>query len=64
MIIDAHLHIFPRFGTESGGEDLLLNMRFCHYHMRCCRLRRKSNGAWIDERLLDWPGDDMREMPD
>ena len=21
MIIDAHFHIFPPFGTESGGED-------------------------------------------
>ena len=64
MIIDAHLHIFPKFGTESGGEDPRLNMRFFQYHMRSARLRRLSDGAYVDEPGLDWAGDDMRDMPD
>ena len=64
MIIDAHLHIFPRFGTESGGEDPRLNMRFFQYHSRGARLRRTSDGAWVDEPRLDFAGDDMRDMPD
>ena len=64
MIIDAHLHIFPRSGAESGGEDPRVNMRFLQYHMRGAKLRRSSDGAWVDEPRLDFPGDDMRDMPD
>ncbi len=64
-VIDAHLHIFPRFGTESGGEDPKLNMRFLQYHSRGARLQRKSDGVWVEEpRLADFAGDDIHDMPD
>ena len=66
MIIDAHFHIFPPFGTESGGEDPKLNMRFFQYHMRphARQFRRKSDGVLVEEELFQFPSDDMREMPD
>ena len=64
-VIDAHFHIFPRFGTESGGEDPELNMRFLQYHSRGARRRRKSDRVWVDEpRFSDFAGDDMRDLPD
>ena len=50
MIIDAHFHIFPPFGTESGGEDPRLNIKFFEYHMRGSNsFRRKSDGALVEK---------------
>ena len=66
MIIDAHFHIFPPFGTKSGGDDPRLNMRFFQYHMRphANQFRRKADGVLVEEQLFQFPSDDMREMPD
>src|SRR5687768_2441333 len=65
MIIDAHSHIFPRLGSPSGGEDPLLNQRMWQYHMRDTRrFQRQSDGVVVEEQLLQWDNDDMRDMPD
>ncbi len=65
MIIDAHFHIFPRFGSPSGGEDPQLNLKFWQYHMRDSRrFRRKADHVMVDEPLLQFSSDDLNDMPD
>lgn len=65
MIIDAHYHIFPPLGEESGGQDPRLTLRFWQYHIRGSALRRLSDGVLVDQPRLDFEGDDIvRDMPD
>ena len=65
MIIDAHFHIFPPFGTESGGEDPRLNIKFFEYHMRGSNsFRRKSDGALVEKPFFQFATNDFKDMPD
>jgi predicted TIM-barrel fold metal-dependent hydrolase len=66
VIIDAHFHIFPPFGTESGGEDPKLNMRIFLHHMRphASRFRRKSDGALVEKPFFQFATDDLKDVPD
>ena len=64
-VIDAHSHIFPRFGTGSGPESAALTMRLWQYHVRdFTEIRRRRDGAPVSESLLNFPGDGIAEMPD
>ncbi len=65
MIIDAHYHIFPPFGSASGGDDPRLNMKLFQYHIRDARrFWRKADGKPVEQPLLEFEGDDMADMPD
>ena len=62
MIVDAHFHTFPRFGT---GERAELNMKLFQYHMRDARtFWRMGDGSRVDRPLLDFASDDINDMPD
>jgi predicted TIM-barrel fold metal-dependent hydrolase len=64
-VIDAHCHIFPRFGTGSGPESAELTLRLWQYHLRdFTEIWRRSDGARVSEPLLDFPGDGIETMPD
>lgn len=64
-IIDVHAHIFRRFGTGAGRESAKLTMKLWQYHLRdFTTFWRKSDGARVEERLLDFPSDDIQAMPD
>ena len=64
-IIDAHYHIFPRFATGSGSESAALTLKLWQYHIRdFTDFWRKDNGKRVKARLLDYPSDDIHDMPD
>ncbi len=64
-IIDAHFHIFRRFATGSGPASAKLTLKLWQYHVRdFTDFWRKSDGARVKEPLLDFPSDDIEEMPD
>ncbi len=64
-IIDAHSHIFPRLGTAPRVEDKRRVLKLWQYHLRdATRFWRKSDHVLIEQRLLDFPSDDIEEMPD
>ncbi|HCN08399.1 MAG TPA: hypothetical protein DIT01_10735 [Lentisphaeria bacterium] len=63
-IIDAHSHIFPRFATGSDPESTALTLKLWQYHVRdFTDFWRKADGKRVKERLLDYPSDDIHEMP-
>jgi predicted TIM-barrel fold metal-dependent hydrolase len=63
-IVDTHCHSFPPLG-RSRGWDPDVHGRLTQYHMRDFRdVYRKSDGARLDEAILDYPSDDIYEMPD
>ena len=63
-IIDAHCHIFPRFGTGSGPKSAELVMKLWQYHLRdYTDFWRKSDGAHVKAKLLDFSSDNINEMP-
>ncbi len=65
QIIDAHFHIFPRFGTGSGPESARLTMQLWQYHLRdFTEIWRRRDGARMNQRLLDYPSDSLHDMPD
>lgn len=64
-IIDAHYHIFPRFGTGLGAENDTLPLKLWQYHIRdFTDFWRKSDGKRIQKRLLDYPSDSIHDIPD
>jgi predicted TIM-barrel fold metal-dependent hydrolase len=64
-VIDAHTHIFPRFGTGSGPESAALTLKLWQYHLRdFTEIWRRSDGARVNEPLLDFPSDSIHDMPD
>ena len=64
-IIDAHFHIFPRFATGSDPESAALTLKLWQYHVRdFTDFWRKADGKPVKERLLDYPSDDIHEMPE
>jgi predicted TIM-barrel fold metal-dependent hydrolase len=64
-VIDVHSHIFRRFGTGSGPESGRLALKLWQYHVRdFTDFWRKSDGKRINAALLEFPSDDINEMPD
>ena len=65
LVIDAHSHIFRRFATGSGAASAALTLKLWQYHLRdFIDFWRKSDGARVNEPLLDFPSDDINAMPD
>ena len=63
-VIDTHSHSFPPLG-RSKGWDPQVHTRLVQYHMRDFRdVWRKSDGARLDGGFLDFPSDDIYQMPD
>ena len=63
-IIDIHCHIFPPLG-RSEGWDPQVHTKMAQYHSRdFSKFWRKSDGAPVDEPLLDFDSDDVNHMPD
>jgi len=64
-IIDAHYHIFPRFESGSVAAEDALPLKLWQYHVRdFTDFWRKSDGKRVQQRLLDYPSDNIHEMPD
>ena len=64
-VIDAHLHTFPRLGTATGGQSAGLQIRLWQHHLRFYRpYFRRDDGSRVYEPLLDYPSDDIDDMPD
>ena len=64
-VIDAHYHIFPRFGTGSGPENETLPLQLWQYHIRdFTDFWRKSDGQRVKQPLLDYPSDSIHDIPD
>ena len=64
-IIDVHYHIFHRFGAAFGEESARRSLMFWQNHLRdFTTFWRKEDGVPVKERLLDFPSDDIYEMPD
>ena len=64
LVVDTHCHSFPPLG-RSAGWDPQVHTRLVQYHMRDFRdIWRKADGARLDATLLDYPSDDIHEMPD
>lgn len=64
-IIDAHFHIFPPLGTDSGDQSGELGVKFFQYHLRDYRtFWRKDDGTRVERLLFEYPSDDFHAMPD
>ena len=64
-IIDAHFHIFPRFGTGSGPGNDAFPLKLWQYHLRdFTDFWRKSDGKRVKQKLLDYPSDSIHDIPD
>ena len=63
IVIDTHAHLFPRLG-ESKGWNQNIHTKLSQNHMRDFTTfwRRKDNSR-IDGLLLDYPSDDIEQMP-
>lgn len=66
MIIDAHAHVFPRFGTDSEGQPGTQQLRFIQYHTKFHGQgwRRTRDGERAVPDLLMPSGDAFDDMPD
>lgn len=63
-VIDTHCHLFPRLG-RSKGWDPAINTKLGQYHVRdFMTFWRKDDGARVEEPLLEFPSDDIYDMPD
>ena len=63
-VIDTHCHVFPRL-SSSKGWDPAIHIRLWQNHMRdYTTFWRKEDGVRVDGPLLDYPSDDIYEMPD
>ena len=63
-VIDTHCHLFPRLG-RSGGWNPAINTKLYQYHVRdFMPFWRKDDGARVEEPLLEFPSDDIYDMPD
>ena len=64
-IIDAHFHIFPRFGTGSGPGNDAFPLKLWQYHLRdFTDFWRKSDGKRVKQKLLDYPSDSIHDIPE
>ena len=63
-MIDTHCHSFPPVGSPPGW-DPAVNNRLLQYHEHGSRLFwRMSDGVGVEEGLLDFPSDNIDDMPD
>ena len=64
-IIDAHYHIFPRLGSQREGIAPELRTRIWQYHSReWNNFWRKSDGAHVTDHLLQFPSNNLDDLPD
>ena len=66
MIIDAHAHAFPRFGTDSGDQTAQTQLEIIQHHVQfhVQGWRRRRDGSRAEPGLLMPSGDAIADMPD
>ena len=66
MIIDAHAHVFPRLGTDSGDQTAETQLQIIQHHVQFHTQgwRRRHDGSRADGSLLMPTGDGIADMPD
>ena len=66
MIIDTHVHSFPRFGTDSGGQKAETQLQIIQHHVQfhVQGWRRRQDGSRAPFSLLMPKGDAIADMPD
>ena len=66
MIIDAHAHVFPRLGTDSGDQPAETQLHIIQHHVQFHSQgwRRRRDGLRADDSLLMPAGDGIADMPD
>ena len=63
VVIDTHAHLFPRLG-KSKGWDHNIHTKLSQNHMRDFNtFWRKKDNVREDGLLLDYPSDDIEQMP-
>ena len=63
VVIDTHAHLFPRLG-KSKGWDHNIHTKLSQNHMRDFNtFWRKNDNVRVDGLLLDYPSDDIEQMP-
>ena len=63
VVIDTHAHLFPRLG-KSKGWDHNIHTKLSQNHMRDFNtFWRKKDNVRVDGLLLDYPSDDIEQMP-
>ena len=63
VVIDTHAHLFPRLG-ESKGWDHNIHTKLSQNHMRDFNtFWRKKDNVRVNGLLLDYPSDDIEQMP-
>ena len=63
VVIDTHAHLFPRLG-KSKGWDPNIHTKLSQNHMRDFNtFWRKKDNVRVDGLLLDYPSDDIEQMP-
>ena len=66
MIIDAHAHVFPSLGTDSGDQTAKTQLQIIQHHVQFHTQgwRRRRDGSRADASLLMPTGDGIADMPD
>ena len=66
MIIDAHAHVFPRLGTDSGDQPAETQLHIIQHHVQFHSQgwRRRRDGLRADDSPLMPAGDGIADMPD
>ena len=66
MIIDAHAHVFPRLGTDSGDQTAETQLQIIQHHVQfhVQGWRQRGDGSRPDVSLLMPSGDGIADMPD
>ena len=63
VVIDTHAHLFPRLGKPKGW-DHNIHTKLSQNHMRDFNtFWRKKDNVRVDGLLLDYPSDDIEQMP-
>ena len=63
VVIDTHAHLFPRLG-KSKGWDHNIHTKLSQNHMRDFNtFWLKKDNVRVDGLLLDYPSDDIEQMP-
>ena len=63
VVIDTHAHLFPRLG-KSKGWNHNIHTKLSQNHMRDFNtFWRKKDNVRVDGLLLDYPSDDIEQMP-
>ena len=65
MIIDAHAHVFPRLGSDSGDQTAETQLQIIQHHVQFHTQgwRRRRDNSRADESLLIPTGDGIADMP-